>query len=118
MFWSQSPSTYIQQDMVSGMATIYKEQPYTLNFEEQKRCIQMINRSIPVGGAELQQKEAPFPFTSVEIYPFDAPTITLTPLYLSSNRIVFEAPAFSAKPLMEVSDGELYQLLKNSYDVK
>jgi hypothetical protein len=117
LFWTQNLSTYIRQDHISGMAVRHDNRLYTLNYAQQKQAIDIFNRAIPMGKIEKKGSDPKLEFDQIVIYRFKEEPITITPLtWLDDKSLYFEAPQWSQSHLKEVSKGQLYQLLEESYD--
>jgi len=116
LFWHPNSEEYIAQDHIEGTALIVKNVPFTLNFEQQKAVIDILNRAIPVGEYHSTPEDPPVFFDSIEIYRFDQKTINIKPLAWVNENLVFYAPMWSEGNLMEVSKRELYEILNEAYD--
>lgn len=116
LFWTANPSTYIQQDMVEGMAVQYRGKLFTLNFEQQTKAIDIFNRAIPVGQLQTSKDNLAVDFEEIQIYRFKQPTVVITPLAWIDQNLMFQAPLWSPNNLLEVSQDELYKLINQSYD--
>ncbi len=116
LFWSPNSEEYIAQDHVEGVSLVVKNVPYTLNFDQQKATIDILNRAIPIGQYQSAQDDPPIFFDTIEIYRFDQKPVTIKPLAWVNENLVFSAPAWSEGNLMEVSKRELYEILNEAYD--
>jgi hypothetical protein len=115
-FWTANPAKFIEQDHVRGMALIHDGLPYTLNFDQQKKSIDILNRAIPVGTYHPTAADPAIDFTSLEIYPFEGETIHIKPVAWVEKNLIFSAPIWSVGTMQEVSEGELLGILDNAYD--
>lgn len=116
LFWSADTSRFIHQDQIAGMAVIHDGLPYTFNFDEQKRTIDILNRAIPLADYAPVSDESPLEFTAFEIYRFDKDPLVIQPLGWVSQNLVFRAKEWSDSPLKEVSHGELFDIVNSAYD--
>ena len=117
LFWTDHLSTYIKQDHISGIAVRHANRLFTLNYEQQKKVVDILNRAIPMGRVERQKSDPALDFDQIVIYRFKEVPLILTPLaWLDDNTLYFEAPTWSKSRLKEVSRGQLYQILQDSYD--
>lgn len=114
--WTPNPSTFINQDAVSGMAVEHNGLLYTLNFEQQKETIAILNRSIPVGPVQATPQDAPLDIQRIVIYRYDDPEVVISPVAWINKSLVFSAPDWSKGNLMEVSRETFYNLIYDSYD--
>ncbi len=116
LFWGGSPETYIKQTDVRGMAIKYKDQLYTLNFDQQKRSIDIFNRALPVGDLPSKSYDPKLDFQQIIIYRFNnQPSIDITPIRWVENNLLFKAPDWSNSYLIEVSQDELHNMLQDAY---
>jgi hypothetical protein len=111
-----SLSTYIRQDAVLGMAIQHDGLLYTLNFDQQKEVIDILNRALPVDKYRSEPSDRPLDFEKIVIYRFDGSQIDIKPLAWVRDNLVFSAPDWSIPPLKEVSKARLFEILQNSYD--
>lgn|GEM_PF-1572896 len=116
LFWKPTSEEYIAQDHVEGMALVVNRLPYTLNFDQQKNVIDILNRALPVLDYRSTPQDPPLFFESIVIYRFDQKPITVKPLAWVNENLVFSVPEWSEGYLMEVSKRELYEILNNAYD--
>lgn len=113
----EPPKKYITQDDVRGMAILHKKKLYTLNFDQQKEAIHLLN--LATASSQIQgtiSKETP-DFSKIVIYVFDGDPIEIIPLAWEDHALVFSAPLWHRDGyLRDTSNGKLYDLLKNTYD--
>ena len=100
-----------------GIEVNFKGKPYPVNFEQQNEIIRILNRSILVGGKQkITRKDAP-EVESIIIYHFDDHETILSPYSYVDDNLIYSAPAWTMQGLlMEVSAGELRELLKETHD--
>lgn len=115
---NQSVSTYINLYDISGMAVRHEGRLFTLNFDQQKNAIDILNRAIPMGKAEAQEHDPKLEINEIVIYKFQGEPIIIKPIAWVDNSLYFQAPAWSSTNLMEVSKGQLHEILNTSYDRK
>lgn len=114
-----SNQQYLKYNNVRGMAVSHNDAMYTLNFQQQNKVIALLNLSDP-----LEKIVSPKPLTldidKLVIYQFENnPDIVLTPVATSDSNLVFSVPAWIPKGqhlLMELSEGDLQNLLAQTYD--
>lgn len=116
LFWSPNSQEYIAQDHVEGMAIVVKKVPYTLNFDQQKAVLSILNRAIPIGNYQSTPDDPSIFFDYLEIYRFDQKPIQIKPLAWVNENLVFSVPAWSEGDLMEVSKRQLFEILNEAYD--
>lgn len=116
-FWTPGTDTYIRQDAVRGMAIKRKDLLYTLNFDQQKRVVDILNRAIPVGDPKSVATDPPLDFQAIVIYRFDQPDITIIPLRWVEKNLLFSAIEWSESHLLEVSHDELFALIPTTFDL-
>lgn len=109
--------TYLRYNHVRGVAIQHNQLLYTLNFSQQNQVIDLLNRSIRVVGFKPGKNEKP-DFDQIIIYLFDGkPDVILTPVAYVDDNLVFTAPAWDKEGyLMELSEGDLKNLLSKTYD--
>jgi hypothetical protein len=109
--------TYIKHNSVRGMAVGRNQMLYTLNFEQQNKVTNILNRSVRVVGVKPGKRQKP-DIDQIVIYQFDKkPDIILSPIAYVDDNLVFTAPACVDQGyLMELSNGDLQKLLAESYD--
>ena len=131
---------WISQNDVRGIAVQHKGQLYTLNFEEQKLFIDVLNRSYDVSRADVEARKSEFTMgpdiDKIIIYRFDQPNIEIIPVaYINkkadvfdsvlenSINLVFSAPLLNPHGLLEeandreeANDDVVYKMLKTTYD--
>ncbi|GAB4237866.1 MAG: hypothetical protein Tsb0021_17650 [Chlamydiales bacterium] len=102
---------------VRGMEIVHRNIPFTLNFEQQEAVINMINRSLFVGAADLNQITDEALFEEITIYPFKGNPMRLRPIaYLTDGNLLYTLPEFHTGYLQDISEGEMKRLLSKSYD--
>lgn len=116
----QSPNQqFVKYNDVRGMAVKHDGAIYTLNFEQQNKMISMLNLSTALDKVDVPQP-FPLPIKEIVIYPFEkGADITLTPVALSDSDLVFSVPAWvpgGQHLFMELSEGDMPQLLAQTYD--
>lgn len=111
-----TPDKYFGPNDIRGSAIVYKGKPYTLNFLQQTRFIDFLNRALAVGKIEPSASTSSHPFDRIVIYLFNGKEIELTPAGISDDNIYFSAPALQKNGyLQDVTQGRLLQLLKGTY---
>lgn len=97
---------------IEGMAMMYNGKLYTLNFEQQEAMIKIINRSIPVGKKNSDERSTKPNFDKLVIYQFNKPQIILTPVGYVGKNLVFELPEIYPEGyLQEVTQGAFQEMV-------
>lgn len=109
--------TYLKYNDVRGMAVDHNDLHFTLNFTQQNKVIDIINRSVRVVGVKPGKRQKP-DIEKIVIYQFDGkPDLVITPIAYVDNNLVFSIPNWEKDGyLMEVSEGTLQTLLSQTYD--
>ena len=94
LFWTSNTSKFIQQDQISGMALVHDGLLYTLNFDQQKRSIDILNRAVPVADYVPSSKESLLDFSAFQIYRFDEEPLLIEPLAWVNQSLVFSCQSF------------------------
>lgn len=112
-----TPQKYLDHNDVRGVAIVYRELPYTLNFEQQNSLIDFVNRAVPVKEASTQAPVKP-DITKIIVYRFDdTPDVQITPLNYVGDNLLFSAPQlYPDGVLTDLSQGKLRELLKTAHD--
>ena len=114
---SDIPQVYLKFNEVRGMAVKHNGKLYTLNFNQQKNLINMINRMVPVIGIEEGQRTKP-DIEEIVVYQFgNQEDITITPVTYVDNDLIVSMTKWNPRGyLLDVSDGELRNLLNSTHD--
>jgi hypothetical protein len=109
--------TYLKYNDVRGMAVDVNEKLYTLNFEQQKEAIGIINRSVRLQHGWHDKREN-LPIRAIMVYQFDQqPDVQMIPVGFQGNRLVFYVPQWDKNnDFMELTGGEFLRLLNQTYD--
>ena len=109
--------TYLKYNDVRGMAVSHNQLLYTLNFEQQNTVIEILNKAVRVVGVKPGKRQKPT-IDKIIVYQFEGqPEITINPIAYIDNNLVFTVPAWDKDSyLMELSEGDLRQLLLETYD--
>lgn len=108
---------YLKYNHVKGMAVGHKQLLYTLNFSQQNRIIDILNGSVRVMGVNPGKREKP-DFDKIVVYQFDGqPDLVINPIAYVDNNLVFSVSEWEPTSyLMELSEGDLQNLLSKAYD--
>lgn len=111
-----SIDVFLKHNSVRGIAVEHNKLLYTLNFKQQNQVIDIINRSLKI--VELPPIEEKASIDKIIIYQFnDAPDINIEPIGYKDNDLIYSAPQlFATGYLMEISEGELKEILSQTYD--
>ena len=105
---------YYGPNDIRGSAIRSKEKLYTLNFLEQTRFVDLLNRTLVVN--ELPEYADKAPFDKIILYLFGGKEIELTPVAVSDDNVYFSAPALQkSRYLQDATRGRLLQLLEGTY---
>ena len=102
---------YISLNDVRGSATKKNGKLWTLNFEQQNKVVDIINRSKPF--EENIPPATPFTFDSFIIYRFNQPDLTITPVATKDGHLLF---SLENKVISEQTPEEFQKLLSETYD--
>ena len=123
------PAKYISQNEVKNVAVEHKGKMYTLNFEQQKKVIDILNRLILVSAGELDKvkHEVPGGISKIVIYKFSGEDIDVKPVGYVGNdtkeepiiTMVFSIPQWNKSTLLEESfPNEMMRALAHTFDEK
>jgi hypothetical protein len=113
-----SNQTYLKYNDVQGMAISHNRLLYTLNFKQQNTIIDLLNLAVPITEIKPGKRQPPN-IEKLTIYQFQGqPPIVLTPIgYDASQNLIFSAPQWVQNGyLMDLSEGDLKNLLSQTYD--
>lgn len=109
-----APDKFFGPNDIRGSAVVYKGKTYTLNFLQQTRFVDFLNRSLLLG--DIESRTAKPPFDKIIIYLFGGKEIELTPVNISDDNVYFSAPALQKNGyLQDVTQGRMLQLLEGTY---
>lgn len=108
---------YLRYNHVRGMAINHNQVLYTLNFNQQNKVIEILNRSVRVVGVKPGKRQKPA-IDKIIVYQFDGkPDLIISPVAYVDNNLVFSVPEWEEEGyLMELSEGGLQTLLSKTYD--
>lgn len=108
---------FLRYNHVRGMAVNHNQVLYTLNFTQQNKVIDILNRSVRVVGVKPGKREKPA-IDQIIVYQFDGkPDLIINPVAYVDKNLVFSAPEWEPEGyLMELSEGDLQTLLSKTYD--
>ncbi len=108
---------FLRYNHVRGMAVNHNQVLYTLNFTQQNKVIDILNRSVRVVGVKPGKREKPA-IDQIIVYQFDGkPDLIINPVAYVDKNLVFSAPEWEPEGyLMELSEGDLLTLLSKTYD--
>lgn len=123
------PAKYIAPDDVKGVAIEHDGKMYTLNFEQQKKVLDILNRTIVVTGEEAKKINPTLPVdvSKIVIYRFKGDDIDVKPVGYVGNdsknpidrimTMVFSVPAWNKKSYLEESfPNEMMHVLSTTFD--
>lgn len=118
MIWNPNPEVYVSHNDVRGMAVQYHGKLFTLDFKQQNQTIDYLNRALPVSPQAPDSLTKP-DIEKIVIYRFlGLPEIEIAPINLDRNgNYIFSAPLISPTSyLQDISQGDLFNLLSQTYD--
>lgn len=109
--------TYLKYNDVRGMAVGHNQMLYTLNFKQQNSVIDILNKAVRVVGVKPGKRQKPN-IEKIVVYQFEGkPDVTIIPIAYIDQNLVFSVPEWEKDGyLMELSEGDLQQLLSQTYD--
>lgn len=109
--------SYLRFNHVRGMAIDHNQLLYTLDFSQQNKVIEILNRSVRVVGVKPGKRLKP-DFEKIIVYQFDdKPDLVISPIAYVDQNLVFSVPEWESDGyLMELSEGTLQNLLSKTYD--
>lgn len=108
---------FLTHNGVQGVEVYHKNIPFTLNFEQQNLLVDEMNRAEPIGVEQIRKRASMFQFEKIVVYQFNKPTITLTPINVVDQNIIFEVPEWNKNGyIQEQSGGELLKMISKTYD--
>lgn len=108
---------FLTNDGVKGVELYHNNTPFTLNFDQQNFLIGSLNKGEKIGKELIKRNSSLFPYSKIVVYQFGKPTITLTPISIIDQNIIFEAPEWNPNGyIQESSGGELLELLSKTFD--
>lgn len=109
--------TYLRYNDVRGMAIAHNQLLYTLNFKQQNKVIDILNKSIQIVDIRPGKRQPP-DIEKIVIYRFDnQPDLVINPIAYVDKNLVFSVPEWNPDGyLMELSNGGFKQLLSQTYD--
>jgi hypothetical protein len=111
-------SSYLEQNAIRGSAVVHQDQPYTLNFEQQKQLILLLNNSQTVARTTAAPTTThALDISSIIVYLFDTTPIEIKPLFYIDEELVYSAPQLDKDNMLrDTSKGKLRQLLAQTFD--
>jgi hypothetical protein len=117
MFWMPREEKYIKYNDVRGIAVEHKQKLFTLSFDQQNGVIGFLNQSSFVPDSASKDKNPKLEISKIVIYRFGLPDINIVPIEYNNHNLIFSAPDWNPKGLMQDSShGALENLLLQTYD--
>ena len=109
--------SYLKYNDIRGMAISHGQTLYTLNFQQQNRIADILNRAVPIDEIKTGKRQ-PSNIDQLIIYQFEnQPDIVLTAIAYVDNDLIFAAKQWVPNGyLMELSEGDLKTLLSQTFD--
>ena len=109
--------TYLNYNEVRGMAISHHQLLYTLNFTQQNKVIGLLNKAVRIAELKATERQPP-DFDHLVIYQFNhKPDLIIKPIAYVDQNLIFSVPEwYKDGYLMELSEGDLQQLLSQTYD--
>ena len=113
----RSPAeTYLKYNEVRGIDVTHKQKPYTLNFDQQKELIGLLNQAKKTDKRHQTSLEG-IDFEKITIYLFNGPDIVLTPITLDRKNLIYSVPKWNPDGFFEDdSHGAMLTLISQTYD--
>lgn len=113
-FFDQKGSyNILDKENVINIEVLHSGKPFLLDFPQQTRFIQLINKAIP--SIPVKEKQS-FTFEKITVFLFGGKSYEITPLGVFSNDLIFLSPGLNnGKPLRDTSNGELLKLIESAY---
>lgn len=116
--WPKSSGPYLKPDWIRGMAVVDGGKDFTLNFDQQNRMVQLLNRSLPL------QRDPNKTFTNhqgwskIVVYGFGGvKDLEIYPIaWDEAGSLVFRCDEWSSKEMIDLSAGELKSLIVEILD--
>lgn len=109
--------TYLSPYGVNGAEVVHNNKPYTLNFDQQNGFVSLINRGSRIGLELIKKNQKLLPYSKIVIYQFEKKPVTLTPITVVDDHIIFEAPQWNPNGyIQDNSGGELLKMLSKTFD--
>lgn len=110
---------YLPYNDVKGMAIEHQNKLYTLNFDQQKELIGILNSSQPIEKSSVLPNGEKPDFEKIVIYRFNKPDIEIAPIAYQNGHLIFSAPAWNSKGYMiDNSQSSVKALSQQAYDIK
>lgn len=115
-FTKESTTVEFSPYAVRGMALIVSNTPYTLNFDQQTRVVNALNRAVAVvKEAPDASAEKPF-FEQLIVYRFNQPDLMIKPIQQHRMALLLDIPAWSnTHNFMDASSDELVTILRGAF---
>lgn len=115
---SSLPSSpkYLAERDVRGVEVVHKQTPYPLNFDQQRKLIDLLNQSQQI--PQTSYPKGSINFEKIVIYRFNAPNIELTPISEMDHELIFNVPEWNRNGLIkDNSKGKLQELISQTFDL-
>lgn len=110
------PSSSIPIEGVRGSSVVHDGVPFTLSYEEQQLAVQTIARAVKVKKTD-SPPPPPFTFDKMIFYLFNGPDLEIIPVQFINQSLIFSIPQLDPKMyFMELSGGQLLQMINHSFD--
>lgn len=107
---------YLAYNDVNGIDVEQNGLLWTMNFDQQNKSIEYINRSLSVERSRNADK-AELNFTRLIIHRFKEPDIILEPVTYEDNNLIFNVPEWNKNGfLLDTSRGQFKTLISQTYD--
>lgn len=117
IFESTNPQPYLKFNSVRGIAVQHAGKLYTLNFDQQKEFISILNHVVSTSEMRGEALKRPL-IDKIIIYQFNGePDIQLTPVSQHDQNLVLKTTKWNTDGyVMDISNGSLINLLSQTYD--
>lgn len=123
------PAKYVTPNEVKGVSIEHNDKMYTLNFEQQRKVVDILNRTIKVNPEEAQKVNHTLPIevTKIVLYKFNGDDVNVQIVgYIGNDSknptdrivtMVFSIPQWNKSSLLEESfPNEMLKVLSTSFD--
>lgn len=107
---------FLTHDNVKAVEVFSQNTPHPLNFEQQKKFVDIINQAVHTGFEErLDVIKGPFKYDKIVIYQFEGSEITATPYGFVNTQLLMTVPDWNPEGLIrETGPGELNKLFSDA----
>lgn len=117
LFQTVRPGRYLTPNEVRGIAVFHNGTPFTLNFTQQNRLIDLLNLSLASEKIATPSQADHPPIEKISIYRFGDSDIELEPLFYAEDNLIFTCRLWNWNGYMQdTTGGALRTLLAETFD--